>query len=97
MACDFSAARAEDLTLATNVIAMRSDDDARTFTYSATLCEASKHRGCGECCNENDVVTLGLVYKLIRSIHVNVQNGLGQFSAGMWFERLLVTTATARR
>ena len=53
------AARAEDLTLATNVIAMRSHDSAKTFSYTASLCEASKHRGCGECCNENDIVTLG--------------------------------------
>lgn len=53
------AARAEDLTLATNVIAMRSHDGGRTFSYTASLCEASNHRGCGECCNENDVVALG--------------------------------------
>lgn len=36
----------------------QSHDGARTFSYTASLCEASKHRGCGECCNENDVVAL---------------------------------------
>jgi hypothetical protein len=52
------AARAEDLTLATSVVALRSTDGGKTFVYTATLCEAAHHRGCGECCNENDVVTL---------------------------------------
>ena len=44
------AARKEDLTLATNVVALRSTDSGRTFEYTATLCAAAAHRGCGECC-----------------------------------------------
>ena len=52
-----NAARAEDLTLATSVVSLRSTD-GKNFRYSATLCEAANHRGCGECCNENSVVTL---------------------------------------
>ena len=38
-------ARAEDLTFATNVISMRSQDHGRSWHYSATLCAASRHRG----------------------------------------------------
>ena len=51
-------ARAEDLTFATNVISMRSQDHGRSWHYSATLCAASRHRGCGECCNENTASVL---------------------------------------
>jgi hypothetical protein len=40
------------------VVALRSTDRGRSFAYTATLCEAARHRGCGECCNENSVVAL---------------------------------------
>ena len=51
-------ARLSDLTLSTNIIALRSTDGGRSFHYTKTLCDAARHRGCGECCNENDVVAL---------------------------------------
>ena len=51
-------ARLDDLTVATSVVAFRSLDNGSSWEYTATLCNASNHRGCGECCNENHVVTL---------------------------------------
>eukprot|EP01050_Picozoa_sp_SAG11_P005808 SAG11_NODE_424_length_9590_cov_3.114635_2_plen_690_part_00 len=50
-----SAARAQDLTFATDLIAMTSQDRGTSWHYSATLCSAARHRGCGECCNENSI------------------------------------------
>jgi hypothetical protein len=51
-------ARAQDLTFATTVISMTSQDHGRSWHYSATLCSAARHRGCGECCNENTATVL---------------------------------------
>ena len=51
-------ARLDYLTVATSVVAFRSSDNGSSWEYTATLCNASDHRGCGECCNENHVVTL---------------------------------------
>lgn len=35
-----------------------SQDLGRSWHFSAVLCSAARHRGCGECCNENTVTVL---------------------------------------
>ena len=49
-----SAARVQDLTFATDLIAMTSQDRGRSWHYSATPTSGAS-RGCGECCNENSI------------------------------------------
>lgn len=51
-------ARMQDLTFATDVIVMTSQDHGRSWHFRAVLCSASRHRGCGECCNENTATVL---------------------------------------
>ena len=57
------------------VVAFRSTDNGSTFEYTATLCNASDHRGCGECCNENHIVTLADGHTLMSVYRMGAGDG----------------------